>query len=395
MSLSGAAQSSLRLAVVLSHPIQYYAPWFRHLANHTSLRLQVFYLSDHGAVARRDAKFGATFAWDTDLLSGYPHTFIPNLARQPDVTTFAGLHNPGLFPAIRAFAPDAILLFGYAHRTHLRLILGAPAPLVFRGDSHLLGHSRLPWRKRRLLGWLFRRFAAITYVGAANRDYFRAFGVPDSKLFFAPHAVDQHHFVPTVERCTHAQNLRAELGLADRFVILFAGKLVPEKQPVELLHAFLSLPPDRVALVFNGDGAERPQLERIAAAHPEHIVRFLPFANQSQMPGRYLLADLFVLPSRGHYETWGLAVNEAMHLGVPCLVSDRVGCQRDLITDGETGWVFSVDQPEGLPDALRRAFAQTAADREVMKAAIAERIRRYTYDQATTGLLLALRHISP
>jgi glycosyltransferase involved in cell wall biosynthesis len=66
------------------------------------------------------------------------------------------------------------------------------------------------------------------------------------------------------------------------------------------------------------------------------------------MPARYLLADIFVLPSRGHYETWGLAVNEAMHLGVPCLVSDLVGCQRDLVTPGETGWVFSADDPEAL-----------------------------------------------
>jgi glycosyltransferase involved in cell wall biosynthesis len=53
------------------------------------------------------------------------------------------------------------------------------------------------------------------------------------------------------------------------------------------------------------------------------------------MPARYLLADLFVLASRGLYETWGLAVNEAMHMGVPALVSDRVGCQRDLVRDKE------------------------------------------------------------
>jgi glycosyltransferase involved in cell wall biosynthesis len=112
------------------------------------------------------------------------------------------------------------------------------------------------------------------------------------------------------------------------------------------------------------------------------------------MPARYLLADLFVLPSRGPYETWGLAVNEAMHLGVPCLVSDEVGCQRDLVTPGETGWVFDPDDPAALEAALRRALADLgqAEVRAALRAAIGRRIAGYTYAATTAGLLNALEH---
>lgn len=105
------------------------------------------------------------------------------------------------------------------------------------------------------------------------------------------------------------------------------------------------------------------------------------------MPARYLLADVFALPSRGLYETWGLAVNEAMHLGVPCLVSNRVGCQRDLVIPGETGWVFQVEDPDGLRTSLAAALS---ADRAALRPRVAERIAGYTYRQATDGLLAAL-----
>jgi glycosyltransferase involved in cell wall biosynthesis len=384
----------VRLAVVVSHPIQYYAPWFRHLAAAGDLQLRVFYLSDHGLKPRHDVHFRTAFAWDTDLLSGYAHEFVPNRARHPDVTRFAGLRNPGLHRALIGFSPDAILLFGYAHRTHLQLILRPPAPLVFRGDSHLLGQAQTRWLKRILLRFLCRRFAAVTYVGQANRDYFRAFGVPERKLFFAPHAVDAVHFSPTPANTAQAAALRARLNLDAMTVVLFAGKLVPAKQPRELLQAFIDLAPADAALVFIGEGAEKPALQQLAARHPACTVHFLPFANQSEMPARLLLADIFALPSRGHYETWGLAVNEAMHLGVPCLVSDRVGCQRDLVTDGETGWVFAAEDLSALRQKLAQALREVRPRREPLRANIARRMAGYTYAQTTAGLHRALQSIT-
>jgi len=389
---------SHRLAIVLSHPVQYYSPWFRWIAAHTTVKLRVFYLWNAGVTPTLDPHFGTTFAWNIDLLSGYDHEFVPNTARHPGSDHFGGLRNPGLHARIAAWRPDAVLLFGYNYVTHLRLILWARLhglPMIFRGDSHLLGRQHLSWKKAFPLSLLYRQFAAFACVGAANRDYFLALGVPPKKLVPVPHCVDAGRFAPNIERRREADHLRATLGLEGKRIILFAGKLVPAKQPRELLAAFIALAPVETALVFIGDGEERPALEALAAARPDLPVRLLPFANQSEMPARYLLADLFVLPSRGHYETWGLAVNEAMHLGVPCLVSNLVGCQRDLVTDGETGWVFDAEDPRGLTASLARALA-TLADppaRARIHEAVAKRIAGYTYDQATAGLLAALQMI--
>ncbi len=385
----------IRLGIVLSHPTQYYSPWFRWLRAEAGLDLRVFYLWDFGVAARRDPGFQAPVVWDVDLLSGYESEFVPNRARRPGTDHFWGLRNPALPARLAAWQPEAVLLFGYRYATHLRAMAWCrrqDVPMIFRGDSHLLGQPRPSAFKRAVLRMLYRRFAAVTCVGAANRAYFETFGVPSARLHFAPHAVDHRLFDPSSPiHQESARRLRADLGLAPECrVVLFAGKLVARKQPQALLDAFLADPRPNTTLLFVGSGDERPALEARAAQAPQADVRFLPFANQSGMPARYLLADLFVLPSRGNAETWGLAVNEAMHMGVPCLVSDVVGCQRDLVTDGETGWVFRSGDPAHLRAKLSEALAAVDRAAPGVKARVAARIAGYTYVQATAGLLRAL-----
>ncbi len=203
-------------------------------------------------------------------------------------------------------------------------------------------------------------------------------------------------FDPTPSRARQRRRraLRAQLGLAaSTRVVLFAGKFVPAKQPRELLEAFLTLNlPDTALRAGRRRYPEKmpPSASAPAPRRQPAAVHFLPFANQSEMPSRYLLADLFVLPSRGLYETWGLAVNEAMHLGRPCLVSDRVGCQRDLVTEGDTGWVFSADDPAQLRAKLADALT---ADLAPFKSRVAARVAGYTYAQTTAGLLAALANL--
>lgn len=385
-----------RLAVVLSHPTQYYSPWFRHLATADGLpgwELRVFYLWDFGVTATHDRQFNRRFQWDVDLLTGYAFEFVPNVAADPGTHHFNGLDNPALRARLVAYAPDAILLFGYAYRSQLGLALRPPAPLIFRGDSHLLGHRPPSLAKRTLLRLLFSRFTAITHVGQANRAYFRRFGVPDARLHFVPHCVDDAHFRLTPAVADRAQQQRLALGLTGKFVFLFAGKLVPDKDPAGLLDAFIAAKVPDSVLVLVGEGSERPALEARAAGHRDRV-HFLPFTNQSEMPSVLALADVVALPSRGIYETWGLVVNEAMHLGIPCLVSDRVGCQRDLVTEGETGWVFPAGDPAALAAALLRAAAALRADRTGWRNRVAARIAGYTFARAAAGLREVLTAIA-
>lgn len=388
-----------RLAVVVSHPIQYYAPWFADLAARPELELMVFHLWDFGIVSRLDRGFGQTLRWDVPLLEGYPSRLVPNQARDPGTHHVGGLHNPTLVRELLAWRPDALLLFGYAYRTHLRLLLDPRLwrlPILLRGDSHDLVPRRglKPTIARQLRRLLFRRFAAALAVGQANAAYLAASGLAQDRIVLAPHAVDNARFQAAAPRAElDAAQWRQDLGIAaDATVVLFAGKFEPKKQPVQLLEAFAALDNPTAVLVLVGAGALEQQLRRRAALLPPGRVHILGFQNQASMPRVYALADVLVLPSVGPGETWGLCVNEAMNLARPAIVSSHVGCGPDLVLQGRTGWVFAA----GDLQALQRCLADALADRPRLRRlglAARDHIQSFSYRQASASLLVALNRL--
>ncbi len=389
-----------KLSVVLSHPIQYYSPWFRHISAHGGIDLTVFYLWDFGIQARYDPQFEQAIQWDIPLLDGYRSVFVPNRSRHPGTDRFNGLDNPELVASLVAARPDAILMFGYAFRSHLRVMLSprlAKVPLLLRGDSHDLARTR-GWkaRARRLLRRvLFQRFSAFLAVGSANAEYFRNCGVPRSHIHLVPHCVDNDRFTQQAENAAgQAVAWREQLGIAaNATVILFAGKFETKKRPLDLLRAFLEIKmvdgaPEvaRAVLLFVGAGALEPDLRRMAGDKIGQSVFFAPFHNQSRMPMVYATGDVLVLPSCGEGETWGLAVNEAMNMGLPCIVSSHVGCAADLISEGQTGWVFPAGDIDALAGVLRSALQAGPEALRRMGALARAHVQTYSYEAATIAL---------
>jgi glycosyltransferase involved in cell wall biosynthesis len=184
--------------------------------------------------------------------------------------------------------------------------------------------------------------------------------------------------------------VRAELGLApDWLGVLFSGKLVSRKGPDLLLEAVRRLPEaqrDRTAVVFLGDGELRESLQNFALGEPAIKTRFVGFQNQSRLSRYYHAADVLALPSR-MLETWGLVVNEALHHGLPCVVSDQVGCAPDLVEPGGTGEVVSADSREALTAGLVRVLSLvgTAEARERCRC----RVAVYSVKAAAEGIAQA------
>ncbi len=391
--------TAIRLAVVVSHPIQYYAPWFQALAREPDLRLKVFHLWDFGITSQRDPGFGLALQWDVPLLEGYESCLVANTSHDPGSHHFGGLQNPSLVSELLAWRPDALLLFGYAYRSHLQLLLDprlARLPILFRGDSHLLC-ARRDWRfalgqgLRRLL---FRRFAAALAVGQANAHWLRQSGLPARRIVIGPHAVNNAWFqaqAPAAEEA--AAQWRQQLGIpAQAPVVLFAGKFEAKKRPLDLLEAFAALHHPSAVLVLVGAGPLEAALKRRAACIGSGLVLVQGFQNQSAMPRTYALADLVVLPSHGPGETWGLCINEAMNLARPVIVSSHVGCGPDLVIHGETGWLV----PAGDRAALTACLAEALQDPERLKA-MGQKARahmdRFSYAHTTIGLKKALKQV--
>jgi hypothetical protein len=93
---------------------------------------------------------------------------------------------------------------------------------------------------------------------------------------------------------------------------------------------------------------------------PGRSVSWAGVLNQSEMGAAYAAADCLALPSQS--ETWGLVVNEAMATGLPCVVSDRVGCAPELVAPGETGEVFPAGDVGALAAALQRCARARSQD---------------------------------
>lgn len=384
-----------RLAILATHPIQYHVPWFQHLVRESGLMVKVFYLWDFGITEQVDrAGFQRAFKWDVPLLEGYDFEFVPNTSVHPGTDHFGGLRNPGLIGRVERFKPDAVLLFGYNFASLMGFIWRwnrAAAPLLFRGDSHrLFPDSGLKeWLRRKVISTVFRRFAAFLYVGQANREYFKLHGVDSSALFFAPHAVDNTRFIAGAGSAREtALAWKKELGIPERHrVVLFAGKFESKKRPQDLLRAFVQAGLEDVTLLLVGSGPLERELQQEAGTHP--AIRFAPFQNQSLMPRTYAAADLFVLPSFGSGETWGLAVNEAMCLSLPVIASSHVGCVADLVRHGHNGLVFPAGDVGALAGCLMEAFVDPDRLRRWGRAGL-EIIAGYGYRQVTDGLLCAL-----
>lgn len=394
----------MKLAIVTSHPIQYYAPWFRHLAQQHDLELKVFYLWNFGVTQQVDRQFQQSIQWDIPLLQGYDYEWVDNVSQHPGTSHFWGLQNPSLSRQVAAYEPDAVLMMNYNYASLYRFIFTwNRCPLLFRGDSHRIFPSSgiKAWAKQCWISMIYQRFQALLYVGQGNYDYFRDHAVPAERLFHCPHGIDNDRFCQSLDVAqSTAPVWKQELGIpADHRVILFAGKFIEKKRPLDLLAAFAQLQSEqgqapqqsKISLLFVGAGPLESQLREQTKGLPG--VYFAPFQNQSQMPRTYGAADLFVLPSYGSGETWGLAVNEAMVMGKAIIVSDHVGCAADLIQPGQNGLVFKAGDRGALAQALGQALSSTEQLRHWGQAS-QHRIQGFSYDQMTQGLIKALAQVT-
>lgn len=373
-----------KLAIITTHPIQYYAPVFKLFAQRKKITIKVFYTWGEASIKKHDPGFDRRVEWDIPLLDGYDYEWINNTSKQPGSHHFNGIITPGLISRLKQWDPDAILIFGWAYQSHLKVMrhFKNKIPVYFRGDSTLLGNGPglKAWIKTLFLKWVYRHADHAFYVGTNNKKYFLKYGMKERQLTFAPHAVDNKRFAESYQ----GHDLRSILKIpADAIVVLYAGKLEPVKNVGLLLSAFIKSGNKATHLIIIGNGPDKSGLEDMALrSEMNGNIHFMGFQNQSQMPGVYHSADLFCLPSRS--ETWGLAVNEAMACGKAVLVSDKVGCAVDLVTD-KNGLIFKNADAEDL----KRSLLHLLSDKrrlEKMGRASADIIKSWDFDSIALAI---------
>ena len=352
--------SKKRLAIITTHPIQYNAPLFALLKERNLIEFKVFYTWGTDVLKEKyDPGFGKKILWDIDLLNGYDYVFLENTAKDKGSHHFNGIDNPEIINSIKEYKPHAILVYGWPLKSHYKVMryFKGSIPVIFRGDSHLLDHSGILKRvvKKMVLKWVYRNVDKAFYVGQSNYEYYLSAGLKPNQLFFAPHAIDNQRFSgDNKEIINSGLELRLSLGIEkDDLIFLFAGKFENKKNPFILLKSFVATAKGSNAhLVFVGNGELENDLK--ATSKGDNKIHFIDFCNQSEMPGVYQMADVFVLPSAGPGESWGLAVNEAMANGKAIIISDKCGCAATLVKDGFNGFVFQAGNQPMMESAIQK-----------------------------------------
>jgi glycosyltransferase involved in cell wall biosynthesis len=383
-------------AFVITHPIQYYTPLLQELARTAPDQVEVLYCSDELESSHCQAGFGVEYRWDVPLLEGYRYRFLKNRARHPSTSSFAGLDNPELKRIVASRAYSAVVVNGWHFKSSWRAILACWAhgvPVLIRSDSHLRGPGTL----RKAVKWpVYRSFIprldGCLAAGAWSRDYFENYGALSDHIFTVPHCVDNRRF----EQAMHLlrptrEELRRKWGIpSGATVFLFAGKLTPVKRPFDFVDAIGRCAAERPSVMglMAGDGPLREACEEQARSAGAPL-RFAGFLNQTRIAEAYAAADAVVVPSET--ETWGLVVNEAMASGLPCIVSDRVGCGPDVIDRGLTGDIYPMGATGALSDLMVR-YANSG-NLSAMGGHAECKMRRYSVEAAAGALLHAVETV--
>ena len=388
---------AFRLAVVNSHPIQYFAPLYAYLNRDPVLEVTALYCSDFSLRGAIDSGFRQAVTWDVDLLTGYQSVFLGEAAKQRTPGGFWSLVCPQIWREIRRGPYDAVLLHGYSYAANILALLAAKTkrlPVLMRSETHL-GLRRKSWRRwirDAVLSIVYRFVDGFLAIGTANRAYYRALGVPDDKIFDVPYTVDNDRFIAAAALAVeHRAEVRQKYGLpVDKPVVLYASKFMRRKHPDDVIRAMARLRDvgHSAALFMVGTGEMEYELCQLTTSLALGNVVFGGFINQSELPKIYAASDIFVLPSED--EPWGLIVNEVMCAGIPVVVSEEVGCVPDLVKDDVNGYHMKAGDIGSLVMALDKLLSHESLRRRMGVASLSI-ISGWSYEQCRQGIMAALR----
>jgi phosphatidylinositol alpha-1,6-mannosyltransferase len=203
--------------------------------------------------------------------------------------------------------------------------------------------------------FMSRNIDAITYLGEYTKsEISKAFSKTEvSKLVQIAPGIDVEHFVPT-----DSSKLRAELGLADKSVIISVGRLVHRKGQDKLIAALPAIKVEvpNVHLVLVGVGPHQDYLEKLASKlNVSDCITFIGRINYAELPTYICLGDIFAMPSRSRFfglevEGLGIVYLEASACGLP-VVGGKSGGAPDAVLIGETGLVVDGTKPAEIASA--------------------------------------------
>ena len=300
-----------------------------------------------------------------DSYAGVPIYRVPGVPFPPYPRIKLSPAHPGVGRALRRFRPDMIhavnpFILGpggifYARRLGVPLVASYHTNVVTYARYYKLDFLAHPGRL--YMRQLHNRARINLCTSQATLDYLLSEGVKRVHLW--PQAVDARRFHPA--KASEEWRQRLSGGATDGKLLLYVGRLAPEKGIPLIKSVLQAVPGVRFAVV--GDGPARKDLEREFAGTPTVFTGLL---QGEDLAAAYASADAFVFPSTT--DTLGLAMLEALASGVP-VVAARTGGSTEIVRDGETGLLYEAGSAPSLISAVRRIFSEEGAREKMAKRA--------------------------
>ena len=395
-------ENILKVACLVSHPIQYQVPLFRKITKEKKIDFEVIFISSMSIGKYVDKGFNTSVKWDIPLLGGYKGYFLDKVQttfRVPRI--FKVQINLWMF--LKKNKYEVLWIHGWGNLTCLAAIIYCKLlgiKILMRGESGV--HLRAPGSLKRVFRETFMRFIkhnvdGFLAIGSNNYNYYKMYGIDENKISIVPYAVDNEFFKIQVSNSHNfVVEYRKNLYFQEKLIILFASKLEKRKRADLLIGAFQNMllkwesKSPWPELLIVGDGVEMKSLRKMVKESFRSNIKFLGFKNQTELPKYYALADIFVLPSE--QEPWGLVVNEAMNAYCAIIVSNEVGAAKDLIKDYESGLTFTAGSLGDLEAKLKLLCEDSCLVEKISKGA-QENIMEWSYKEDTIGLYAALEKL--
>lgn len=350
-------------------------PFFEKLNRSKNIKPTVFYCEKAHRYRGGKLKFGKSSQF-SEILPG-------RLIKIPFFESEMK-YNPLIWEELSEGNFDYIAVGGYYHITMLLAILWSlihSIPYTIISESHLL-NPRSRWKsllKRFLLPYIIKHADFLLPLGKFQAEYLIHYGAKEKDIFCFPNTSDVDFFIEESNKYRKKKNeIKKELGIKSKYIVLYVGRLTEEKGLFTLLKAFKEIRSsyDNLTLLIIGEGELRDALENFTSKKEIDNARFEGFVENRRLPRYYAIADIFVLPSRD--ETWGVVVTEAMACALPLILSDKVGSRGDLLTEGKNGFCFKNDNYRQLASYIER-FLENPANLTEMGANSRNIIKNFDY----------------
>lgn len=378
----------MKLVILQTHPIQYFAPIYRELSDRGNVDVSVIYLTDSGAKEYYDPGFNRMVKWDIDLMTGY-HSEVMRPDMELSDRGFLGRNDRKLLSILKTENPDYILLYGYSSLMNWRAWLYAwqtGIKILYTSDSNsridIPAGTVKSFIKRILVSTFFSKIYRFLYPGEANAEYLQRYGATEDRLIWSPFAID-------VARFTKVGGTRER-----QYDFVWIGKFVDGKRCHDYLSALLNLKSEGIefSALLVGDGPCRGEIIKSAKELvDEGSLEMQGFANQSEVPE--LLSASKTLVFTGENEAYGLMATEAAASGCALLMADSIGSvgQNSSAQPDVNTLVYKVGDVVALTNCMRMYLEDQELVRTMQSASL--RIaREHDVDKAAAIIESILRY---